>query len=51
MNECPLMHAAPTASHTARALAVNAGAFAFISENHHIEAIRRFVALPETLRS
>jgi hypothetical protein len=43
---------AGAASRNARTLAVSGETCEFISENHHIESIRRLVAaLPETLRS
>jgi hypothetical protein len=52
IDECPVMHAALTATRGSRIRAVSPTSFEFISENRHIESIRRFMrALPETLRS
>jgi Family of unknown function (DUF6178) len=52
IDECPVMHAALTATSESRIRAVSPDRFEFISENRHLESVRRFVdALPETLRS
>jgi uncharacterized protein DUF6178 len=52
IDECPVMHAALEARRRSRVRAVSPDGFEFISENRHIESVRRFVsALPETLRS
>jgi len=52
IDECPVMHAALTATRRSRVRAVSPDGFEFISENRHVESVRRFVsALPETLRS
>jgi Family of unknown function (DUF6178) len=49
--ECPVLHAALSASRNPRTHAVSASAFEFISENSQITSVREFIqSLPETLR-
>jgi hypothetical protein len=51
IDECPVLHAALSASRSPRTHSINATAFEFISENSQITSIRDFFqALPEMLR-
>jgi hypothetical protein len=51
IDECPVLHAALSASQNPRTRSVSASAFEFISQNSQITSIRRFIeTLPETLR-
>jgi Family of unknown function (DUF6178) len=51
IDECPVLHAALSASLNPRMRSVSASAFEFISENSQITSIREFIqSLPETLR-
>src|SRR6185436_1448621 len=51
LDECPVLHAALSASANPRTLSVSASAFEFISENSQIASIKAFLqSLPETLR-
>jgi hypothetical protein len=51
IDECPVLHAALSASRNPRTRSVSASAFEFISENSQIVSIREFIqSLPDTLR-
>src|SRR5262245_30357341 len=51
IDECPVLHAALSASRSPRTRSVSASAFEFISENSQITSIYEFIqSLPETLR-
>jgi hypothetical protein len=50
IDECPVLHAALSASRNRRVRSVNASAFEFISENRQIASVREFLqSLPEIL--
>jgi hypothetical protein len=52
IDECPVLHAALSASRNPQVRSVSASAFQFISENSQITSIREFIqSLPETLSS